>query len=283
MSRQPTVSMHCDSPEFRQSARWLRAAGHVVVATGAGASAESGIATFRDRDGLWQEFLPEQFATWGGLLRTAALHPRRLARFVIAVLEPVARAIPNAGHRAVAELERHTQVTVITQNIDGLHSDAGSSVVHEIHGSLFEIVTLGGRHVRRVRRDGMLKIVQSLERAAEGQLSLPRLLAAIRPIFGLGLRGMHRPNVVMFGQAMAEPDWQLAQRAVRQCDCLITVGTSEEVMPAAGLPGEAARAGAKIIRVDPSPGFGHAWLPGPSAVVLPALVDAAFGTGENPA
>ena len=275
--------MDIDSPEFRQAARWLRGAGEVVVFTGAGASAESGIATFRDEGGVWEEFPPEQFGHWAGLLRAAALRPRELARFALAVLEPIALATPNEGHRAIAEMERHTGVTVITQNIDELHTEAGSTVVHEIHGSLFEIVTLRGRFVRLITRREMLDVVESLRRATRRRISLGRLLSAIRPILGLGARGMHRPNVVMFGQPMAEPDWGLAQRAARACDCMITVGTSGMVMPAAALPLEASSAGAKLIRVDPEEGFGGIWLPGPSATVLPALVEAAFSGREDPA
>ena len=273
--------MDCDSPESRQAAEWLRSAGHVVVFSGAGVSAESGIATFRDADGFWQTFPPETFATWPGLMRCAVLRPAELARFVLAVLEPIAKAEPNAGHRAIAEMDRHTRVTVITQNIDGLHSEAGSTVVHQIHGSLFEVVTLGGRFVRLLSRGEMLRIVESLRRAAESRLSQVRLLAAIRPIFGIGLSGLHRPKVVLFGDSMAEPDWQMANAAARQCDCLLTVGTSEEVYPAAFLPQLAAGAGAKIIRVDPAAGFCHVWLAGPSARLLPALVERAFGGREN--
>jgi len=274
--------MDIDSAEFRQAARWLRGASEVVVFTGAGASAESGIATFRDQDGLWEEFPPEQYGHWAGLLRAAALRPRELARFALAVLEPIALATPNAGHRAIAEMERYTGVTVVTQNIDGLHTEAGSTVVHEIHGSLLEIVSLRGRFVRLISRREMLDIVESLRRATRRRLSLGRLLSAIRPILGVGARGTHRPNVVMFGQPMAEPDWGLAQQAARACDCMITVGTSGMVMPAASLPLEAGSAGAKLIRIDPEEGFGDLWLAGPSATVLPALVEAAFGGAKNP-
>lgn len=268
--------MDLDTPDFRQAAEWLGAARHVVVFSGAGASAESGIATFRDADGFWQEFPPETFATWQGLVRTAVVQPRELARFLLAVLGPVARAVPNAGHRAVADLERHTRVTVVTQNIDGLHFEAGNTTVHQIHGTLFEIVSRRGRFVRLVSRPEMLRIVASLERASQGRFALARLLAAVRPIFGVGLRGAYRPKVVLFGDAMAEPDWQLASEAVKSCDCLMTVGTSEEVYPAALLPQFAATAGAKVIRIDPTPGYGEVWLAEPSATALPALLQAAF-------
>src|SRR5580704_14259771 len=112
----------------------LRKARNVVVFTGAGISAESGIPTFRDADGFWQRFPPEQFATWSGLLRTALTRPQLVAEFVLNVVEPVAKAAPNAAHRAVAELQKYAKTSVVTQNIDGLHQSAGSTHVHEIHG-----------------------------------------------------------------------------------------------------------------------------------------------------
>lgn len=270
-----------DERSLSEAAHWLRSSREVVVFSGAGASAESGIPTFRDTDGLWRDFPPEQFGTWGGLLKTAALRPRRLARFLLAVFEPIAAARPNAGHLAVAEMERYLPVTVVTQNIDALQQAAGSTIVREIHGSLFEIVTLRGRFVRLVSRPRMVRMVESLRRAARSWAPLGRLLWAIRPVLGLGRRGIHRPNVVLFGEAMSEPAWTLALEAARSCDCMITVGTSGLVMPAAMLPSEARSAGAVIITIDPVCGGGDFWLRGPSAEILPALVKAAFENGEN--
>lgn len=260
-----------------QAADRLRRSRHVVVFTGAGVSAESGIATFRDPEGLWREFSPEQFGNWPGLLRSALTRPRRLAEFLVAVLQPIATAQPNAGHRAIARLERHMRTTVVTQNIDGLHQAAGSRVVHEIHGSLFDVVTLRGRFLRRLSPECMQRIVEAIRRARGGRVTLPRLLRAARPLLGLGRRGVHRPGVVLFGQRMAEPAWTRALEAVRDCDCLLSVGTSGAVMPAAALPLEAGAAGTTVIHVDPAGGCGDIRLRGTAAELLPALVDAAFG------
>jgi len=94
---------------------------------------------------------------------------------------------------------------------------------------------------------------------------------------GLGLGGLHVPRVVLFGDAMAEPAWSHAMEAVRRCDCMIQVGTSGTVMPAAMLPVEAKAAGAKVITIDPNQAEGDLWLEGTTATVLPKLVDTAFG------
>src|SRR5262245_13435638 len=124
------------SPEpryFSNAVAALRSARRVVVFTGAGVSAESGIPTFRDAEGLWERFPPEQFASIRGLVRTALTRPARFADFLYAVLEPVALAKPSPAHLAVAELDKRVPTVVVTQNIDGLHQEAGSSTVHEIH------------------------------------------------------------------------------------------------------------------------------------------------------
>ncbi|MGO9111523.1 MAG: SIR2 family NAD-dependent protein deacylase [Thermoguttaceae bacterium] len=258
------------------AAEWLRAAREVVVFTGAGVSAESGIPTFRDDEGFWQHFPVEEFATWHGLVHTAIHRPQRLADFIYAVLYPIAVAKPNAGHRAIVDLERHTGVTVVTQNIDNLHQEAGSTIVHEVHGSLFEVITRRGRFLRLLSRRHLLHIAEALKRTRRGWFVLPRVLLAIRPVAGLGLRGLHVPRIVLFGDAMAEPDWSHALEAARHCDCMIQAGTSGTVLPAAMLPMEAKAAGAKIITIDPGVGKGDVWLQGTATTVLPQLLGTAF-------
>lgn len=271
--------MTLDPVKLRLAADLLRGSREVVAFTGAGVSAESGIATFRDEGGFWNEFPPEQFATMPGLLKVASTDPRRLAEFLLAVLEPVARAAPNPAHCAIAHLERHTGVTVITQNVDALHQQAGSTIVHEIHGSLFEIVRGNGEFLRLITRSEMLEIVQSLRRSLDQWLVLPRLLAAVHPILGLSPTAVHRPKIVLFGEAMAEPAWTHALDAARSCDVMLVVGTSGMVLPAASLPGEARRAGARLVDIGLEDGTGDIWLRGRAGEILPALLREAFPDG----
>lgn len=270
------VSNEFDGEPLAKAAAHLRSAQRVVVFTGAGISAESGIPTFRDAGGLWTTFPPDQFGHMGGLMQVALNEPRRLVEFLFAVLQPIAAAEPNSGHLAIASLETHVPATVITQNIDGLHQDAGSRTVHEIHGSLLEIVDRHGKHTRHLSRDDLRTLAESLQRARGRHLPLPRAMLALRKLFGIDLRGMHRPNIVLFGESLAEPAWSRAVDAASECDVMLLVGTSAEVFPAAMIPEYAASAGATVITVDPFPALGSIRLQGTATKILPLLIDTAF-------
>jgi NAD-dependent deacetylase len=191
--------------QLELAADWIRSSREVLVFTGAGISAESGIPTFRDDSGLWQEFPPERFATWRGLVEAALKRPRQFAEFLLAVLEPIAAAQPNAAHRAIAEAERNCGIKVVTQNVDRLHQDAGSTCVYEIHGSFFEIVTRRRRFHRLISRRELQAITKKIERARRGPLILLRTAWSVRGLAGLGLRGVHYPRIVLFGDMLAEP------------------------------------------------------------------------------
>jgi NAD-dependent deacetylase len=271
--------MTSDDSSRRAAVEALHSARNVVVFTGAGVSAESGIATFRDDEGFWRRFPPEQFASWTGLLRTAAREPRRLGEFLLALLEPIAEAVPNPGHQAIARLERFVPITVVTQNIDGLHQDAGSTRVLEVHGTLFEVVDARtGRLRRRISREQLRQMVSQVRSAMSAPLASMRLMAALQPLFGLDFRGGHRPRLVLFGDAMAEPAWSESRKAIGGCDVFLSVGTSGEVFPAALLPIDAQHAGATVITVDPAPSGLGIHLLGAAGDILPRLVDDAFGS-----
>jgi NAD-dependent deacetylase len=255
----------------------LRAARHVVVFTGAGVSAESGIPTFREEGGFWQRFPPDEFARWSGLLHTVVAHPARFVEFLLAFLEPIAVAKPNPAHHAIAALERHTKTTVITQNVDSLHQEAGSSRVHEIHGSFLEIVDAKGKPVRTLTRADLRYIVEQLHRVHDGSFPLLRLPGALKGLLNV-LPPRERPRIVLFGEAMAEPDWTQAQNVVGDCDVMLVVGTSGLVYPAAALPHWAKQAGAIVVVVDPNQhDDADVWLSGKAGEVLPELVRSAFG------
>jgi len=254
----------------------LRKAREIVVFTGAGISSESGIPTFRDTDGFWERFPPEEFATWGTLFQTAVTDPRKAAEFVLHVVEPIARAEPNAGHQAIARLQRHASTTVVTQNIDGLHQSAGSERVLEIHGSLLEVVDISTRTIiRRFERTDLLKIAATLQKYVDKEVSLISFLAELAKEYPFDWRVRHRPNLILFGDQLAEPAWSEASVAVERCDLLLSVGTSGVVYPAARLPSCAAASGATVISIDPHSAEG-CWLQGKAGELLPKLISDAF-------
>jgi NAD-dependent deacetylase len=236
----------------------LRRARRITVLTGAGVSAESGLPTFRDPlTGLWARYRPEELATPEAFLRD----PRLVWSWYGTRREAARRAEPNPGHLAIARLEALAQVTLVTQNVDGLHRRAGSRDPIELHGSLFRT---------RCSADG-----REHEEGVDAELAAGRLPRC--PDCGALLR----PGVVWFGESLPPAALERARAAAQGCDLLLSAGTSHQVYPAAALPGLAAAAGAAVIVVDlnpaPSglpPGSRH--LAGRSGEILPALVSAAW-------
>lgn len=177
----------------------------LVVLTGAGISAESGLKTFRDSDGLWEGYDIEEVATYHAWQRNPVL----VLDFYNARRRDVVAAQPNAAHKALAELESHFEVTIITQNIDDLHERAGSGSVLHLHGEILKKRSDADPPVM----EGVLTDMLPGERAADGAL--------------------WRPHVVWFGEPV--PMIEKAARLVQQADILAVIGTSLAVYPAAGL------------------------------------------------
>jgi NAD-dependent protein deacetylase/lipoamidase len=212
----------------------LGRARHVVVFTGAGVSAESGIPTFRDAlTGLWERFDAEALATPQAFARDPALvwgwyEWRRMKAM---------RAEPNAAHRAIAALESLApRVTVITQNVDDLHERAGSRRPVHLHGSLF------APRCFDCAEPAALPATSPDEPEGGRRLAPPRCARCGGPI---------RPGVVWFGEALPEEALADAFEAAAACDVLFSVGTSSLVHPAAQVPVVAKRGGAMVVQVNP--------------------------------
>lgn len=213
-----------ESPDFEHARAAVKAARAVAVLTGAGVSAGSGIPTFRSNGGHWRQFRFEDLATPEAFERD----PKFVWTWYEERRRGIQRAQPNAGHRALAELERaKPEFTLITQNVDDLHDRAGSRNVVRLHGDI--------RVLRCVRCRREEVVTAELE-------SLP-------PYCDCG--GIERPGVVWFGEALPEGAMERASEAVRRCEVLIVAGTSAQVYPAAGLIPLAIRGGAAVIEVNP--------------------------------
>ena len=194
----------------REAAEALGRATRVAVLTGAGVSAESGVPTFRASDGLWEGHRIEDVASPDGFHRD----PRLVWEFYNGRRANVARVRPNAGHAALAALESRfgDAFTLVTQNVDGLHQQAGNQNVLEVHGSL-----------RRTRCTAC-GLVQ--DRGLEPLADMP----TCEPCGSL-----LRPDIVWFGELLPPTVWEQAVAAVEACDVFLVVGTSAVVHPAAGL------------------------------------------------
>ncbi|HEV8337949.1 MAG TPA: NAD-dependent deacylase [Candidatus Polarisedimenticolia bacterium] len=238
----------------------LRACRHVVVLTGAGMSAESGLPTFREPlTGLWAKYRPEELATPQAFRRD----PRLVWEWYEWRRGLVAGADPNPGHYALVELERRVpSLTLLTQNVDGLHARAGSRDVVELHGNI-----------------GRSKCFDRHHPAATWSSQ-----GAVPPRCGQ-CGSLLRPDVVWFGESLPVAALQAAQLALEECDLFLSIGTSGSVQPAASFSFHARAAGARVAIINPE------WqgptdpedflLRGRSGEVLPALVRSAWPERER--
>ncbi|MBD3868649.1 MAG: NAD-dependent deacylase [Acidobacteria bacterium] len=196
-----------------------------VVLTGAGVSAESGLATFRGPGGHWEGRDPMSLAT----PEAFDAEPMTVWRFYDWRRTQAASAKPNPAHTAIVDLEKKlSNLTVVTQNVDGLHERAGTAEIIRLHGSLWTLrCTVCGAE----RED---------------------LRPALHPLPpGCGCGGMLRPGVVWFGEQLPRESMGKAQNAVRNCRLMLVVGTSSLVYPAAAMPQAARAAGAFVVEVNP--------------------------------
>lgn len=222
----------------------------VVAFTGAGISAESGVATFRAQGGLWTKFKPEELANVDAFLA----NPQMVWEWYQARREVILEAKPNPGHYALAEMEELIpKVSVITQNIDGLHVAAGSSEVIELHGNIRKnyCQNCGKRY-----DDETLLHMQEVQRCECG--------------------GMIRPDVVWFGEMLPEDAFALAEQRSRDAHVFFSIGTSSVVYPAAALPIVAHEMGAYLVEINPEPTpltrYAAESLRAPSGEALPEII-----------
>lgn len=236
--------------QVEEVVEFLAGAGRVAVLTGAGISAESGVPTFRGKDGLWKQYKAETLATPEAFERDPKLvwEWYDWRRGLIAPVEP------NAGHRVIAGWESlFGEMAVITQNVDGLHAKAGSRNVVELHGNIWKL---------RCTREGTVEEVRDNP--------LPHI-PPVCPNCG----SFYRPHIVWFGESLDPVVLNRAYDLSESCQVMFVIGTSAVVHPAASLPYAAARAGAKIVEVnlEPTPLTPHAnfFFPGKAGEILPVL------------
>ncbi len=209
----------------------LRNAGKMLVLTGAGMSAESGVPTFRDaQNGLWAKYRPEELATPEAFAR----NPQIVWDWYDQRRKNIAGVKPHAGHHALVEMEKHFEsLRLVTQNVDGLHQQAGSRDVLELHGNI----------MRSICSETGKPIEIDWINANPGR-------PPASPHHPMGLA---RPAVVWFGEQLPAGAMDLATTAALECDICFSIGTSTLVQPAASLPFVALNAGATVIEINPVP------------------------------
>ena len=195
----------------------------IIFVTGAGISQESGIPTFRGKDGLWRNYDAMKLATIDAFYK----NPKLVWEWYNERRRNVFAAQPNQGHKAIAELEKYAEVVVLTQNIDGLHQKAGSTQVLELHGSIIKIKCS----------------------ACEFRDEILTEFIEIPPLCSCG--NILRPDVVWFGEFLPQDIWQKAIISASECDLMIIAGTSLVVSPANTLPIYAKQNDAVLIEINP--------------------------------
>jgi len=195
----------------------------IVFVTGSGISQESGIPTFRGKDGLWRNHDAMKLATIDAFYE----NPRLVWEWYNERRANIFAAEPNLGHKAIVELEKYAKIVILTQNIDGLHQKAGSTKVLELHGSI-------------------VKIKCSI---CDFKDEIMTEFSEIPPLCKCG--NILRPDVVWFGESLPQDVWQKSITFASQCDLMVIVGTSLVVSPANTLPIYAKRNNAFLIEINP--------------------------------
>jgi len=217
-----------EKPETGALIAVLTRAKHVAVSTGAGISAESGIPTFRGKEGLWKKYRAEELATPTAFTQ----NPELVWEFYEWRRGIIAEKAPNPGHKVLARWENvFPFFSLITQNIDGLHQKAGSTDMLELHGNIWKL---------RCTEEGTV---------SENHQTPLEEVPPLCPDCGAVLR----PHVVWFGESLSPTVLHKAFQLSSECDVMFVIGTSALVQPAASLPLSAAEAGAKIVEINPDP------------------------------
>ena len=239
--------------DIDQVRQWIAEARHMLVLTGAGVSAESGVPTFRDaQTGFWAQYSAEEMASEAGYLA----NPQRVWDWYQYRRELVRKVAPNPGHFALAQWQQQhpERLSLVTQNVDGLHQRAGSQGVLCLHGNLME-----DRWLLRPKPCCDMRFTED-----DAPPQCP------------GCGNYVRPAVVWFGENLPHAELEQAQDAAKGCDVMLVIGTSGNVYPAAGLAHIAARGGAKVVIINPQPTgldeVADMRLRGASAVLLPQVL-----------
>ncbi len=211
---------------YTEAAKIIKSSKRCVAFTGAGISVESGIPPFRGKNGLWNKYDPQSFD-----IQYFYNHTRQSWEVIREIFYNLFGQVePNAAHYSLAELEANKLLSsVITQNVDNLHYDAGSKTVHEFHGSLKKLVCLNCKTKYKITQIDLNVLPPKCKKCD----------------------GILKPDVIFFGEAIPEPAGKNSFNETKKADCFILIGTTGTVAPANTIPSAAKLNGAKIIEINP--------------------------------
>ncbi len=245
---------------IKRAALEIKKAKKALALTGAGISAESGIPLFRGKGGLWKKYDPEEYAH----IETFRKTPEKSWSMLKDLLFLLMKSSPNPGHIGLAKLEKMGYLeAIITQNVDGLHQEAGSQNVIEFHGNNQYLVCLDcGKRYRYT------------------EISLEKIPPKC------GCQGVLKPDAVFFGEPIPLEALYKAEELASACDLMLVIGTSGIVYPAANMPRTAKKFGAKIIEINPektplSDFIADIFIKGKAGVIIPRIVDELVALEEN--
>lgn len=220
---------------YTEIAHAIKAASRIVVLSGAGISTASGIPDFRtEGSGLWSTVEPMEFAS----LSAFRTQPEKFFAWARPLFQNIANAIPNPAHLALAAMEQvGLHITVITQNIDGLHQEAGSTRVIEVHGSINSLTCT------------------CCFRKFSSTIYMGAFLENQKIPYCPDCNNILKPDAILFEEQLPHQPWREAQTAVNECDVMLVTGSSLEVLPIAGLPMKALHTGAQLIVLNNAPTY----------------------------
>ncbi|MEE4353549.1 MAG: Sir2 family NAD-dependent protein deacetylase [Desulfatiglans sp.] len=259
-----------DSKLIKKAAKWIDSRSRVVAFSGAGISKESGISTYRDPGGLWDRY-PE--GSSGGLLAVLANHPEEGSRILLGFLDSLKRAKPNPGHSALVDLEKMGYVKVIiTQNVDNLHVEAGSSRVFELHGNFLRFRCLSCGKRWKLKRKEYFEMMEEIL-ISSTRLTMKDLFSRL-PHCSCG--GDSRIDFVGFGEGVQDLPEAVAE--AEAAALMLILGTSGVVYPAASIPLSAKSRGALIVEINPNvtelTEYADLFVQGSTGEILPRIVAA---------
>lgn len=229
----------------------LAEAKSIIFFTGAGISAESGISTFRGKDGIWNKLKPEELANFDAFLR----NPDMVWEWYQYRRKIVHEAQPNAGHIAIKEFEKYYDTKIVTQNVDNLHGRAGSKTIYELHGNIERNYCIDCKTFYNFDESEFTDKVPNCKKCG----------------------GLIRPDVVWFGEMLPQETFMNAEIAAQRCDICFVVGTSAIVYPAAYIPITAKSTGAYLVEINIEKtefsSSADLSLIGPSGEILPKVLE----------